>query len=147
MATSVKEMFEIDENGLSQRQTLSAFSGLAVLCTLLAILFASTCTASGEGAQSPDGFAAESRSLLSRPAAAPSVTFYLLYSEAQVEEIRELVELAGDHIHQIPLVITLVARTAEEEALSYARIVEHLRSGKGKPESIEVVDLRMQETE
>jgi hypothetical protein len=145
-------LFQVDDKGLSERKTLSAFSGLVVLGILLAMLAASTLIASGEGAATHDAPTFPPRTFRGDQALGPSTTFYLLNSDAQAEELREVLELAADQGAHTPLpyyphVVTLVAGTPDEEAVAYARIVEHLRFGKGKPESIEVVDLRMQETE
>jgi hypothetical protein len=137
-----------NEREVSAREAMSAFSGLAVLCVLVAVLAASTFIASGEGAGSPGG----SESLPSHfgsSEAVPSMTFYLFDSEARLDEIRELVELAADQVGQIPLqtypqVVMLLAGTPEEESLAYSRVVEHARFSKGKPLSIEVIDLRAQ---
>jgi hypothetical protein len=144
-------MFEIDENGLSGRQTLSAFSGLAVLGILVALLAASTLIASSEGARTQDLHDSPSRAFQGSSARVPNTTFYLLDSDAQVEELREVLELAADQVTHTPLlyephIVTLVASTAEEESLAYARIVEHVRSSKAE-QSIEVVDLRTQRPE
>jgi hypothetical protein len=152
MATSVNEVFEIDENGLTERQTLSAFSGLAVLGILVAVLAASTLIASSEGAATQDFANSPPRTFRGDPALVPNTTFYLLDSDAQVEQIRERLELAADQVTHTPLlyephIVTLVASTREEEALAYARIVEHVRSSKAEPQSIEVVDLRSQRPE
>jgi hypothetical protein len=43
-----------------------------------------------------------------------------------------------------PRVVTLLARTPDEEALAYVRIVEQIRSSQGEPQSVDVVDLREQ---
>jgi hypothetical protein len=152
MATSVNEMFEIDENGLSGRQTLSAFSGLAMLGILVAVLAASTLIASSEGAATQDFANSAPRTFRTNPALVPNTTFYLLHSDARVEELREVLELAADQVAHAPLlyephIVTLVAGTPEEEALAYARIVEHVRSSRAEPRSIEVVDLRTQRLE
>jgi hypothetical protein len=144
-------MVEIDERPFAARETLSAFSGLAVLGILVAVLAASTFIASSEGARTRDLPDSPPRAFQGLPALVPNTTFYLLDSDAQVEELREVLELAANQVTHTPLlyephIVTLVASTAEEEALAYARIVEHVRSSKAE-QSIEVVDLRTQRPE
>jgi hypothetical protein len=142
----VDATLEANERQGSVREAMSAFSGLAVLCVLVAVLAASTFIASSEGAGTPGG----SKSLphdFGGSEAIPSMTFYLFDSEARLEEIREMVELAADQVGQIPLqtypgVVTLLAGTPEEEAHAYARIVDEVRSRNHGPVSVEVLDLR-----
>jgi nucleotide-binding universal stress UspA family protein len=123
---------------------LSAFSGLAVLCVLVAVLFALTLIGSGESAHTRQLYHTAGTSKNSA-APVPSITFYLFDSDAQAEEIREIVEFAAAQLADVALqysrVVTLLAGTPEEEALVNARIVEHLRSSKAEPLSIDVVDL------
>jgi hypothetical protein len=136
-----------DEREPSESGTLSAFSGLAVLCILAAVVFASTFIVSGESAQTQPPFSPPPRAFQGHQAQVPGITFYLLDSEAQLDEIKEIVELAAKEVGQGPLqtyqrVITLLAQTPDEEALAYARIVDDVRSSRGEPLSIEIVDLR-----
>jgi hypothetical protein len=140
---------EASERKVSAREAMSAFSGLALLCVLVAALAASTFIASGEGAATPDVSKYPPQPVPGDHAPVPSITFYLFDSEARLEESRELVELAEDQVGQIPLqtyphAVTLLARTPDEEALAHVRIVEQVRSSKGKPVRIEVLDLRAQ---
>jgi hypothetical protein len=139
---------EVNERQVSERALLSAFSGLAALCVLVAVLAASTFIASGEGAGTPNVSASPSRDF-GGTEAIPSTTFYLLESDAQFEEIREIVELAAARHAETPLhhylrVVTLLAGTPHEEAVAYARIVDQVRSSKAEPQSVDVVDLRAQ---
>jgi hypothetical protein len=139
---------EANEREVSVREAMSAFSGLAVLSILVAVLAASTFIASSEGAGTRGGSMFPPHDF-GGTEALPSTTFYLFDSEAQLEERREMVELAAEQVGQIPLqtyprAVTLLAGTPEEEALAYARIVEHVRSSRGEAQSIDIIDLRAQ---
>jgi hypothetical protein len=147
MGTDVNQALEADTRERSTREMLSAFSGLAVLCILVAVLFAATFIGSCEGAQTAPLYDPALSTSRGNAAAVSSVTFYLLDSEARFEETREFIDLAADQVGQIPLqtyprVVTLLARTPDEEALAYARIVEQIRSSEAEPQSVAVVDLR-----
>jgi hypothetical protein len=81
-----------------------------------------------------------------------SLTFYLLDSDARVEEIRENVEFAAAQHAEIPPLyyphaVILLAGTPDEEAQAYARIVERVRASKLQQLNIDVVDLRAQKPE
>jgi hypothetical protein len=137
---------DVNEREVSVREAMSAFSGLAVLCVLVAVLAASTFIASGEGAGSQGGLKSPPNHFGGSDPI-PSTTFYLFESEAQVEEVRSVLELAADQVGRIPLqtyphVVTLVASTEDEEAQAYARIVERVRSSRAQQLNIDVVDLR-----
>jgi hypothetical protein len=138
---------EASEGEVSVRGAMSAFSGLALLCVLVAALAASTFIASGEGAGTPDVSASPSRDFGGNEAI-PSISFYLLETEAQFEGTTEIVELAATQVGATPLqnypVVTLVAGTPDDEAVAYARIIEHVRSSNAEPRSINIVDLRGQ---
>jgi hypothetical protein len=139
----------VNKRQVSERAPLSTFAGLAVLCILVAGLIASTYIQAGEGAQAPSLQNTPPGAFQSDSAPAVSVTFYLFDSEAQLEEMRDWVELGADLVGQIPLqayphAVLLVAHKPDQEALAYARIVECVRSSTSQPERIEVVDLREQ---
>jgi hypothetical protein len=147
---AVNQTLDSSEANTSARATLSVLSGLAVLCILAALLFGSTFIAAGEGGQTSRLNNTPPPAFQRDPAPVPSLTFYLFDSEAQVEEKRKLLELAADQVAHTPLlhyphVVTLVASTAEEESLAYAKIVKQVRFREGEPLSIEFVDLRTQE--
>jgi hypothetical protein len=126
----VNRALEADEKH-GGRGTLSAFSGLAMLCILVAALFGLTFIGSGEGALTPQLYNTAGTSQ-GGAAPVPSITFYLFDSDAQAEEIREIVEFGAAQHSPIPLQyyprVTLLAGTRDEEAVAYARIVERLRS-------------------
>jgi hypothetical protein len=142
------KMFEVDAKRPSAGETLSAFSGLAILCILAAVLSALTLIGSGEGAQTPQLYNTAGASQ-SGAAPVPSIKFYLFDSDVQAEEVREIVEFAAAQHSAIPLqhyprVVTLVAGSPDDEAVAYARIVKQVRSSQGEPQSVDVVDLREQ---
>jgi hypothetical protein len=93
---------EANEREVSVREAMSAISGLAVLCVLVAVLAASTFVASSEGTGAPGGSKSPPHDFRGSEAI-PSTTVYLLDSEAGLEDSRELVELAADQVGQIPL--------------------------------------------
>jgi hypothetical protein len=137
---------EANERNVSVREAMSVLSGLAVLSVLVAVLAASTFITSSEGAGTPSASKSPPHDS-GGSEAIPSTTFYLFDSEARLEEIRGLVELAEDQVGQIPLqtyprAVSLLARTPDQEALAYARIVDEVRSSNHGPVSIEVLDLR-----
>jgi hypothetical protein len=145
----VNQMIEADQTDRRARGTLSALSGLAVLCILAAVLFASTFIGSGKPGETPHLDSYPPGAFHGNPEPDRGIILYLLDSDAQREEIRHGVVPAAAEVAQIPLpsypnVVTLLARTADEEALAYARILEEVRSRKGEPLSIEVIDLRAQ---
>jgi hypothetical protein len=140
---------EVSGTQARTRELLSAFSGLAVLALLVTGLFASAFIASSRGVHTPDLNNAPLGTLRGDPTPTPRISFYLVDSQAQFEEVRELAELVADVVEGLPIqspprVVTLFAHTAEEEALANARIVAELLSSKGEPRSIEVIDLRAQ---
>jgi hypothetical protein len=137
----VNQALEAGERDRPAGETLSAFSGLALLCVLVAALAASTFIGSGEGAGTPDVSNWSPRAFGGNEAPIPSTTFYLLESDARFEEIREIVELAAAQHAEIPLhhylrVVTLLAGTPHEEAIAYARIVDQVRSSEGRPKAL-----------
>jgi hypothetical protein len=141
----LNQTLEAGDTDLPARQMLSAFSGLALLCVLLVVVFASTFIASGGGAQATPNSAP--RVLQGDSSPVESVKFYLLDSEAQLEEIKQLVELGADHLSEMhmqpyPRFVTLLARTQEEDTLADARIAEEVRSREGHSLSVAVLDLR-----
>jgi hypothetical protein len=146
MGTDVNQALEADTRERSTREMLSALSGLAVLCILVAVLFAATFIGSCEGAQTAPLYDPAPSTSERGAAPVPSITFYLLDSDAKAEEIREIVEFAAAQhsaipLQYYPLVVTLVAGTPDDEAVAYARIVKQVRSSQG---SVGVVDLREQ---
>jgi hypothetical protein len=140
---------EVNERQVSERAPLSAFSGLLALFILVAVLLASTYIRLGEDAQAPSLTKIPPGASQGDPAPVPGVTFYLLDSDAQGDEIRKVLDLASDQVAHTPLqayprVVTLFAHTPGEEALANAGIVAEVLSSKGEPRRIEVIDLRAQ---
>jgi hypothetical protein len=145
--THVDQLLEIDTSEVLPRRMLSAFSGLAVLCVLTAVLIGSTFIASGEGAQTRQDYGSLPDTFQGDPAPAESMAFCLVDSESNIEQIRQSAGFVAAEAAQTPWlpypsVMTLLARTPEEEALAYATIVEAVRASQRQPLHIEIIDLR-----
>ena len=142
---------EVNDRQVSERALLSAFSGLAVLCVLVAVLAASTFITSGDSAATLDVSASPSHDF-GGTGAIPSTTFYLLEIEAQFEEIKGGLGTCGRSnrghtASDLPARRTSRRWYPDEEAVANARILDQVRSSEGAPLSIEVIDLRAQRPE
>jgi hypothetical protein len=96
------QALEAGETDRPTREGLSALSGLAALGALVALLFVSTFIVPMEGTQAPHQPNSARPVFQADRAPVESLTFYLLDSDARVEEIRENVEFAAAQHAEIP---------------------------------------------